>query len=94
MCQTVFSRLESHHDSTCSIDQTPGDVQVLRQHDLEMIRIDSHDPTRGDLKRRRSKIRYLSSDFELDDSAHGAVGVDGFDESRVAVQSLEHMERP
>lgn len=35
LLQTVFSRLKSHHNPTCSIDQTSSDVQVLCQHDLQ-----------------------------------------------------------
>lgn len=91
----MFSRLESHHDPTCSIHQTLSDIQVLCQHHLEMIKtpiaVIRHIRSRGDLKT-TSKIGYLSSHFELDDSAHGAVGIDSLDESRVAVQSLKHMD--
>lgn len=35
MVLTMFSRLKSHHNPSCSIHQTTSDIQVLRQHDLK-----------------------------------------------------------
>lgn len=92
LCPTIFSRLERHHDSTCSVHQAPSNVQVLCQHDLEMIGMSvlliQCLRSRGRLERRR--IMYLSSHFELDNTPHGGVGIDSLDQGRVAVQSLKN----
>lgn len=92
LCPTISSRVERHHDSTCSVHQAPSDVQVLCQHDLEMIGtsvlVNQCVRSRGHLERRH--IRYLSSHFELDNSPHGGVSINSLDQSRVTVQSLKN----
>lgn len=81
---TIFFRLERHHDSTCSVHQAPSDVQVLCQHDLEMIGTSVLvNRSRGHLERRH--VRYLSSHFELDNSPHGGVSINSLHQNRVAV---------
>lgn len=99
LLQTVFSRLKSHHNPTCSVDQTSSDVQVLCQHDLQKNNSLSS-VTLSWLWHILEVLcctpgcsrcaDYLSAHFELDKSADGAVSVDRLDQSWVAIQGLKH----
>lgn len=101
---TVFAALEVHHNPARPVHQTSSDIQVLCQHDLH--RNQDHQSSSSSSQwrvsdqecvmqtQRRAHTKYLSSHFELDDSANGAVSVYRADQSGITVQGLEHACRP
>lgn len=98
---TVFAGLEIHHNPTCTIHQTSNNVQVLCQHDLHRSR-DAHSSNQWRMSgqkrvmqtQRHAHTKYLSSNFELNNSANGAVSVYRPDQGGITVQGLEHTCRP
>lgn len=94
---TMFSRLKSHHNPSRSIHQTSSHIQILRQHDLkksEQKPQTEHSSWHISRDRETRKEAYLSSHFELDQSADGAVSVYSLHQGWVTVQCLKHTHWP
>jgi len=95
----MFSGLKSHHEASRSVHQTSSNIQVLSQHDLKknksyisnsVFTQIEHSTLKTKEKCNVSTNAHLRSNFELDQSADGAVSVDRFPQGWVAVQGLKH----
>lgn len=104
----MFSRLKRHDNPSCSVHQTSSYIQVLRQHNLQIKNKISQCFFYTETERSvhmlncsgygwddpREKQTYLSSHFELQQSADGAVSIYSLLQDRVTIKSLKFTDRP